>query len=197
MKKMVFCAILMLGVFGAVAQPQKIQEASSLNYYGIDFSSVRVIAAGESACDFIDVFGKINQLVIMEPEKYNLRKAFRKEIGKIDLSTVGALNEKTDPETLKMYSGSHRLSEKTIAQKVTEYQIPDKEGIGVVLIAEQLDKPGGAATYHVVFFDLATREIVLSKWVAGKAGGFGLRNYWARSVYRVLSKWSYPKVGKN
>lgn len=183
-------------VLGAVAQSQKIQEASSLNYYGIDFSSAKVIGAGEPAEQFVDVFGKINLLVVGEPAKYDLKKAFRKEIGKVDLSVVGTLNEKIDPGTLKEYGGIHRLSSETIAGKVAEYQIPDKEGIGVVLIAEQLDKPHGEAFYHVVFFDLDTREIVLSKWVAGKAGGFGLRNYWAGSVYKVLSKWIYPEEPK-
>ena len=195
MKKVASLAVVLLMALGAAAQPQRIREASSLNYYGIDFSSAKVIA-NESAYDFIDVFRRINQLVVVESEKYDLKKAFRKEIGKVDLSVVGALNEMIDPGTLKEYGGIYRLSPETIAGKVAEYRIPDKEGIGVVLIAEQLDKSSGAATYHVVFFDLATREIVLSKWVAGKAGGFGLRNYWAGSVYRVLSKWRYPEEPK-
>lgn len=196
MKKVVNLAVVLLMALGVAAQPQQILEASSLNYYGIDFSSAKVIGAGEPAEQFVDVFEKINLLVVGEPTKYDLKKAFRKEIGKVDLSVVGTLNEKIDPGTLKEYGGVHRLSAETIAEKVAGYQISDQSGIGVVLIAEQLDKPHGEAFYHVVFFDLATREIVLSKWVAGKASGFGLRNYWAGSVYKVLSKWSYPKESK-
>ena len=146
MKRFICFVAASLMVFGAVAQPQKIQEAPSLNYYGIDFSSAKVIGASEPAEQFVDVFEKINLLVVGEPAKYDLKKAFRKEIGKVDPSVVESLNEKIDPKGLKMYSGSYRLSPETIVGKVAEYQIPDKEGLGVVLIAEQLDKSEGVAT---------------------------------------------------
>ncbi|MBP3717642.1 MAG: hypothetical protein J6I79_09135 [Paludibacteraceae bacterium] len=43
-------------------------------------------------------------------------------------------------------------------------------------------------------FHIATREIV-EKWEAeGEPGGFGLRNYWAKSVYNTLRTPRFTKL---
>ena len=39
-----------------------------------------------------------------------------------------------------------------------------------------------------MLFDPATQEVILQMDMAGKPGGFGLRNYWAGSVYNALKK---------
>ena len=69
---------------------------------------------------------------------------------------------------------------------VSTYTLPQSEGLGVVLVAKLLNKPQAVATYDVVIFDIATRKVLSKKEVTGEARGFGLRNYWANTVYRVL-----------
>ena len=59
---------------------------------------------------------------------------------------------------------------------------------GLVLIATTLDKGNGIGYYTAVLFDPATQEVLLQMDMAGKPGGFGLRNYWAGSVYNALKK---------
>ena len=59
---------------------------------------------------------------------------------------------------------------------------------GLVLIATTLDKGNGIGYYTAVLFDPATQEVILQMDMAGKPGGFGLRNYWAGSVYNALKK---------
>lgn len=56
---------------------------------------------------------------------------------------------------------------------------------GLVLIATTLDKGNGIGYYTAVLFDPATQEVILQMDMAGKPGGFGLRNYWAGSVYNA------------
>ena len=61
-------------------------------------------------------------------------------------------------------------------------------GVGMVFIAQFLDKSNNRGTYEVVFFNTETKEII-EEWITdGKARGFGLRNYWAGSVYSALKK---------
>ena len=64
--------------------------------------------------------------------------------------------------------------------------MPQTEGVGVVLVAKLLNKPMSKATYELITFDISTREILSKREVSGKAGGFGLRNYWAGSVYNII-----------
>ena len=40
----------------------------------------------------------------------------------------------------------------------------------------------------MVFFDIKSRNIVSSFKLTGAASGFGLRNYWAGSVYDAMKK---------
>ena len=60
--------------------------------------------------------------------------------------------------------------------------------LGLVLVATTLDKGNGLGYYTAVLFDPATHEIITQMDMVGKPGGFGLRNYWAGSVYNALKK---------
>lgn len=53
------------------------------------------------------------------------------------------------------------------------------------MIATLLDKSTNKATYKVVLFDVETRKILKEKEFTSKAGGFGLRNFWARTIYTL------------
>ena len=57
-----------------------------------------------------------------------------------------------------------------------------------MLIATTLDKGNGIGYYTAVLSEPATQEVILQMDMAGKPGGFGLRNYWAGSVYNALKK---------
>jgi hypothetical protein len=53
---------------------------------------------------------------------------------------------------------------------------------------EKFVKLEEAGYMWVVFFDLSNKNILLMENMTGKAGGFGWRNYWARSFYTVLKE---------
>ncbi len=40
----------------------------------------------------------------------------------------------------------------------------------------------------VTFFDIASKTVLLTEKMSGKAGGAGFRNYWARAYYNVMDK---------
>ena len=49
-----------------------------------------------------------------------------------------------------------------------------------------LRQQGCWTLYDLVVFDIASREVIMHKMVAGEARGFGLRNYWAGSIYDII-----------
>jgi hypothetical protein len=55
-----------------------------------------------------------------------------------------------------------------------------------VFIVEGLNKPGAKGSMYVTFIDMATKKVLFSERMVGKAGGFGYKNYWAKSVFEVL-----------
>jgi hypothetical protein len=63
--------------------------------------------------------------------------------------------------------------------------------MGLVFVAENLNKITQMGSYWVCFFDLGTKEIIDMQLKTGKAAGFGFRNYWAGSAFNVMKNWSY------
>ena len=73
---------------------------------------------------------------------------------------------------------------------IAKYPDSDDESIGLVFVAEQMSKKDIIGTYYVTFFNLKTREVLTTCRQYGKAGGFGMRNYWAATIYNLMKNWS-------
>lgn len=159
--------------------------------YGVDFTHAKVYAAEESVEQFAQAFEGINMLLITEPEKYDFSFMLDSYRTTLSLDPMMKLLSSCDYSDLKTYN--REFPEIDCAQCVKSYDLPQTEGMGVVLIAKMLDKPNRLAIYNVVLFDIATREIIAQDEVAGYAEGFGLRNYWARTVYNILISTRYKK----
>lgn len=173
--------------FNAYAQ-KSLSDAKSVNYYGVDFTEVKVYNATEDPADFVRAFNQINTLILNEPKKYDM-SAFGKPIDIIDIDPVMDLNEEIDEGDLVVRRKSDvGLNEAQLEAIVQSYKLREREGIGLVLIAELLDKPDATGVFHVVFFDIASREIVKTSRFRGSAKGFGLRNFWAGSIYSIIKK---------
>ena len=160
------------------------QNNENYYVYGIDFSHAKVYAASEPESAFADAFQAINLLILTEPKKYDFNRFCGCKTSLV-LDPIMKVLSTADYSNLKTYSKS--FPEIDYAKCVKEYVLPQKEGTGVVLFAKFLDKPEGRAIYTVVVFDIATREIQIQQDVSGLAGGFGLRNYWAESLFVILS----------
>jgi hypothetical protein len=82
---------------------------------------------------------------------------------------------------------SSHLEQADIQGIVNTYNLREgASGIGLVFIVESLSKPNVKGAYWVTFFDAKTKKVISTERYLGKAGGFGLRNYWAKSYYNVM-----------
>lgn len=122
-------------------------------------------------------------LIITEPEKYD----FSRIIGKrVEVVIEPMLKVVTTSDYTNLKSLDSTYEEPKYADIIKNYNLSQTEGIGLVMVAKVLNKPMSKATYELITFDIATRDILSKREVTGKAGGFGLRNYWAGSVYNVI-----------
>jgi hypothetical protein len=46
----------------------------------------------------------------------------------------------------------------------------------------------GEGAFFVTFINMNTKEVLFTERMTGEPGGFGLRNYWAGSVYNILKR---------
>ena len=152
-------------------------------FYGVDFSAVKLYGAEETNDKFEKAFTGINEIIVAESRKFNFSELTNRlvvnytvpaqecnaTISWNDIRTVNPSPQKTSIENM-----------------VKAYKLPHQNGKGIVLIAWVLNKPQGKAVYELVVFDIQTRKILFNIETAGDAGGAGLRNYWANSVYSVI-----------
>lgn len=180
MKKTLLVLLCMISAIALNAQTNK-----STNYvYGVDFTHAKVYAADESIEEFARAFEDINRLIVTEPEKYDFSKILNKRVNVIIEPMLKMTSECLYED---MLTWNNLYDQPNCAEIVKNYELPQTEGTGAVLIAKFLDKSLDYALYDFVTFDIATREILTQKEVKGKTGGFGLRNYWARTVYNVIN----------
>ena len=185
MKKFWFILIFTL-FFSARSHAQ-----DALTFYGVDFSLARIAGANETMEQFIHAFDQINDLFLTQSQKYDLGKALKRPIGTMKLEVAKCCTHQA-LDTLRFenfITTDHQYDcDDQIEEHVANYRLDATEGQGCVLIANLLDKTHHTASYYILIFDNATKEIAYQVKLDGKTGGFGLRNYWANTVYEVLKK---------
>jgi hypothetical protein len=191
MKKILFSLALAAICFSAAAQKKSSPLAGlgSMTFYGIDFSRGRVYGAADEPEKLRKAFGDINMLFIMEPEKYDVAKFVGKPMNDIRIDAVTNMNDTIPLDSIKTVVKGHTIGDSAIVQTVKDLCIVSyNHGMGLVMIMETLDKPAELGTFVFVLFDIDTRNVISHWKLSGEPGGFGLRNYWAHSVYEALEK---------
>lgn len=194
-KAVLLTTLLISGIFTAPAFSQTLKDYFNSSetpsvYLGVDFTKAKLIDDGTAnEMDIRDrLFGAINELVINEPKKFDINKAFHKTNVDHDLSLVARRNLKVDAAQIKSGNGADfaRLKESDIADLVKGFDFAGKTGIGILFVMEGMSKTAKAASVWVTFVDMKTKKLLLTERMEGKAAGFGFRNYWAGSIKDVL-----------
>lgn len=165
-----------------------------ITYLGIDFSKVRLIGsfnqfaeAGSTGPLLIKnkYFDAWNNIVLNESKKYDVAWIFRKETIKMDIVEMSGINSKTELEAIEAEI-TPKYSVDFIKNHVSNYKFNEKEGFGILFIAESLDKNAQEGIYHFVILNLKNNEIIIHERLIEHAGGIGLRNYWARTIFEAI-----------
>jgi len=160
-------------------------------YLGIDFTKTKVIDdANLSVNDLRDrQYTGINELVLQEPKKYDLKSAFHKSNLDHDLGFVNKRNEKANTEEIKSTSSAdfHRLKEDDIKSLVSGFDFGDKKGFGILFVMEAMSKSDKGVAMWATIVDMGAKKVLMTDRVEGKLGmGFGVRNYYATGVKSVI-----------
>jgi len=195
MKKLMTIALVLLGVsaFGQTAEDFFIGR-DPVQWLGIDFSQVKLVGdfsqfGGHGSKDPGELktqyFPAWNRLILNEPEKYDLREFLRLRDIEINIKMIMKRNDKAETDDMLTYNPEY-LNKEDIRKIINSYDLTGEEGLGMVLIAESLNKIDEEAYFHFVVLNLKTKEVLISERLRGTPSGFGIRNYWAGAVYEIL-----------
>jgi hypothetical protein len=165
-------------------------ESTPLTYLGVDFSVTKVQGEAATPNEIHDKFEPINSVIITEVKKYNVAEAFKRGSVTNELDAVRKVNEAAKVDGLKtdnVADVTKGLTPEEISKHVKSYQLSGKKGIGLVFIMDGMSKTNKEAYVYVTLLDLATKKVLLTERLTGKAQGFGFRNYWAYTIYKVLN----------
>ena len=161
-----------------------------MTWLGIDFSEARLYGDATSENWYMKdrYFPSINDLVILEPKKYDVAKAFRKNNVAFELSITRKVNDNLDIDKFKTNSTEdlRRLNPEKIDSMIEKYDFGKNSGFGVVFIMEGMDKVSKTASIFVTIVNMDSKKVLLTKRMVAPPRGFGFRNYWAYTVFLVL-----------
>jgi len=195
MKKLNLVFIPLLFSAALFAQDMsEVFQSKSATWFGFDYSEALFIGS-EGFTNPKEIkdryFNSWNLLVQAEYSKYDVGKAFKKENVDISLDIVTARNlevpifERVIDDQGKVL----HLDKEKVQEIIGSYQFDDnQQGLGIVMIVESYSKTSITGYYFVTLFDIKTKQVLITERMSGKAGGFGIRNFWAKSYYYVLKE---------
>ena len=188
MKKLLVFFVVVAGMVTANGQEvgNILLEAKSAKFFGVDFSEARVYGAKETVPELLQAFEDINKLFLEQPEKYDFGKFLNKEVSEVSIDAVISVIDDIDEEELKTEDSSYRLDDKTINEMIKFLPVDGKEGLGVVMIAEMLNRSAKIGSYMFVYFSLENKEILGSFRAEGRATGANLKYFWSSSIYEII-----------
>jgi hypothetical protein len=207
MKKIIIYSVSCLFGIALYTQlkPKDVFSQDEVVWYGLDFSKTKFIGSFENVKkirpinDYVlkDIYIPAwNHLIVNEPTNFDIKKTFYKKKVYYDLRSIESINKTIDTNDL-ITLNSNTISQNDLQDMVDLYKKGNKkEGLGLSFIIESFDKPNEQASLWVVFFDIESKKILLSKHCVGKPTGFGIRNYWAGAIKHIMNEIRYSKYKK-
>lgn len=163
----------------------------SITFFGLDFSKAKIIGMDKFKPPQKDeqyYFEAWNHLLLSEVQKYDVRRAFMKHTIIYAFDPVLERNKEISREDFIGRRIPKNFSKQDLEELINAYDTKKVEGkYGLSLIVHSFNRYQEKGYLYIVFFDIKTKEVIFYEKMTGEAGGFGFRNYWARTFYNVLA----------
>lgn len=174
-----------------------IKGGEEITWLGMDFTQVRVIGAAAQWKDVGEITDNQmrdkyipawNDFFLNEQKKYDVAKYVDRSSVHYAMDVTEKMNNRKYPKTVFSDSPEdyERLQEADIVRLVKGYDFKGQNGVGLLFFIEGMSKGKEEACAWVTFVDMKGKSVLQTKRVYGRAGGFGFRNYWAKSFFNIL-----------
>lgn len=184
-----FLIASMAVVFLNAQDAKTIFSAEKVVFYGLDFTKAKFALPDVKPDEIKDTyFSAWNTTVFSDNGRFPKESAFRKIVVYGDPTVVEKRNATANTANMNSVYDAP-LSKAEIEGMISEYKNGmKKEGIGVVFIVESFNKKEKKGVADVVFFDIATRKVLLAKRMNGELRGGGLNSYWMGVIEQMFTK---------
>ena len=188
--------ILMLISSSLVAQTTRSDvfvNTNKVTWLGLDFTEAKFLGDRErygSESDMRKLLEAWNNFFIIEADKYNIAACIDRP--KVEKEISVTLDHNGELDVLAMYSDSERdylhLSRDGVSEIVSSYDFKGLSGIGLMFNIESFSKINVEGSMWITFIDLESKEVLFTERMFAPPAGFGVKNYWAGSIYKVMEK---------
>ncbi|WPR75887.1 hypothetical protein [Algoriphagus sp. NG3] len=183
-----FCTLILpFLAFFSSSEKQNSKIDGPVTWIGIDYTQAKFVGADgfTDPGDLPRFLQAWNDFVITEPDKYDVKKALGSSDVTIDLSYTYKKNEGLDTDAM-VQEEDFQLSQEEAEAVAKSYDLSEVEGAVALLVAERYNKKLLQGSHWLIIMDAQSAEIISAERYVEKPRGFGLRNYWARTIYELL-----------
>jgi hypothetical protein len=197
MKRIVFALLLLLPAmaFAQTANLKDLFNNADLTptFLGCDWTQVKVIndPAANPKILVDQVFQSINDLLLKESKKYDVKGAFHQNSILNETTSVNARIASIDASTIASTNtaDASRLQAADIQKVASGVDPKGNKGLGILFVVEALDKGNKEVTLWCTIVDLSSMKVLMTQRIVGKTGSaFGERNYWASGIHSCIEK---------
>ena len=146
----------------------KVVDANEIVYYGWDFSHVKLFDGDYMGNSEDDLKSRIGSIIGLLSERYTpkeMSKLLNKDIVS-DMDNIQRKYIERDYSNLVSFT-NFEMKLTDIENIINSYDLSQKSGIGLVIIAECMNKPDKFTTGYVTFFNLENKSLL---WVTKMKG---------------------------
>jgi len=163
---------------------------AEVEFVGLDFLQAKMVGLStKNTSDEVqgNCFRAWNDLLWQERLKYDVKRAFMKRSIHYNFEMLNRLNKRIKSVDVQTDLSPQSFSTKKLQVAINRYDTKDmKSKYGLSFVVHSFNQFRERAYVYIVIFDVATKKILFSAQTSGNAGGFGFRNYWARTIYNIL-----------
>lgn len=175
-------------------------NAPSVFWYGFDVSNSHMLDFAKFQQGKVILGANIPAILSILEKIYTkkyIKRLTQKDSVVMNMVTLQDLYENIDPDKF-IVRRNIEISIDSIKTIVKNYILPQKEGMGLVVIVEMFNKPEKYVTGYVTFFDMATREVFYATKMKDNPGGKGGFNYyWGNGIINLTRTFFYGNIYRN
>lgn len=165
------------------------QGNDELVWFGIDYTLVKFIGTSYQFSDLPKIrdyyFRSWNDLILAENDKYDLNTAFSTATIHYNMENTILRSEQRVMDEI-VQTNPYTIDEDQVRSVVSLNLDPSVNQVGAIFVMETLNKIEEISTMWLAVFNIASGEILYMRRYNGSVGGFGFRNYYAKSYFNVI-----------
>jgi hypothetical protein len=195
MKKIFLLFLSACLLSGLIAQtvytnPNDVFGSKSFMFYGYDYTLLKIADGSRVGQDFTKFFPALSKLLVGEFNQKEFEIKFRKGKNNIPFNITPTETDNAHINNGKVVTqGPYRILPDSLTERVKRYQLPEKEGIGSVIVFQCFNREEKTITAFMIFFDISTRAILYSKEVESRDGnGYNYMGDWKKASLKAIPR---------